>query len=199
MIGMLGMPFMFYTSASADNGHGRDVNEILEEIYNEQDINNIDSIDCTIVSDEQFEELGDSVMGIMHPDEEEHDLMDNMMGGEGSGSLEAMHISIGRRYLGCWSNNTTYGGFGMMGDNGMMNLENYGYGGMMWDTNEGISDTGLVLIGIILFGLIVSFGIIFTLLGKKSDLSAISILNNRLAKGEIDQKTYNQLKKEISN
>lgn len=89
----------------------------------------IDSeIDCNELSDEQFEAIGDYYMEQMHPGEA-HEMMDEMMGGEGSESLKQMHITMARR-LYC---NEDIGG--MMGG-GMMNM----MGGNMMGNNMMQSD-----------------------------------------------------------
>src|SRR3989338_3442138 len=79
----------------------------------------IDSeISCNELSDEQLEEIGDYYMEQMHP-VESHELMDNMMGGEGSESLKQMHINMAKRL---YCNEDTGGSMGMgMTNGGMMN------------------------------------------------------------------------------
>ena len=62
--------------------HGQSVESVLEEIRASQGIGRGDRIDCAGVTDEQLEELGEALMSIVHPDPEEHALMDRMMGGE---------------------------------------------------------------------------------------------------------------------
>ncbi len=98
---------------------------------------------CSELTDAQLESMGDYYMEQMHPGEA-HELMDKMMGGEGSESLKQMHTSMAKR-LYC---NEGYGGmmgtmmgsgYGMMGNGGMMNMMgnyagNYGYG-MMGSSN----------------------------------------------------------------
>src|SRR3990167_5166739 len=75
----------------------------------------IDSgISCDKLTDEQLEAMGDYYMEQMHPGEA-HEMMDQMMGGEGSESLRQVHINIAKR-LYC---NEDVGG--MMGG-GMMNM-----------------------------------------------------------------------------
>ena len=56
----------------------------------------IDSgISCDKLSDEQLEAIGDYYMEQMHPGEA-HDIMDKMMGGEGSESLRQTHITMAK-------------------------------------------------------------------------------------------------------
>ena len=74
------------------------------------------SIDCNDLTEEQLEAIGEYYMEQMHPGEA-HEIMDNMMGGEGSESLKQVHINMARR-LYCKDN--IYIGYGMMGSRGMM-------------------------------------------------------------------------------
>ena len=115
-----------FISASGGN---LSLEDILGEIMTSQNVNEAVSIDCQKVTDEQFDERGDAAMGLIHPNKQQHELMDQMMGGEGSESLKAMHISMGRNYLGCGSG--VMGG-GMMGGTDMMSMmRGVGGGGMM--------------------------------------------------------------------
>ena len=106
----------------------------------------IDSgVSCDKLTDEQLESFGDYYMEQMHPGES-HELMDNMMGGEGSDSLKQAHITMARR-LYCNENVGGMMGGGMMnmmmGNNmmgsGSMNMMgsgmmgNYGYGFGYWN------------------------------------------------------------------
>jgi len=81
---------------SADSGVSLD--SVLSEIKTSQNVSENNQIKCENVSEQNFEELGDAVMGVMHPNEQEHELMDQMMGGEGSQSLKAAHILMGKRH-----------------------------------------------------------------------------------------------------
>ena len=210
--------FAYVANADSDtngaNDHGKSLVTVLEEIRTDQAIGEKDIIDCDKVTDGQFEELGEGVMSVMHPDPEQHELMDSMMGGEGSESLAAMHIMMGQRYLDC---SAKYGGMGMM--KGMM-----GMGGMMnmMDSPDNQSDSfwkggdnmmgfmnnwggfGLGWVFMILFWGIIIFGI-FTLIrwtasqGKPGEngKSALDLLKERYAKGEIDKKEFEEKKKDL--
>ncbi len=92
---------------------------------------------CSQLAEAQLEEIGDYYMEQMHPGEA-HEVMDNMMGGEGSESLRQMHIAIAKRlYCNDISGMANYGMMGMMMGGGMMNMAigtgmmgNFGYGMM---------------------------------------------------------------------
>jgi hypothetical protein len=74
----------------------------------------IDSgISCDKLTDEQLEAIGEYYMEQMHPGES-HEMMDKMMGGEGSASLRQMHISMAQR-LYCNEDSSGMMGGGMMG------------------------------------------------------------------------------------
>ena len=147
----------------------------------------IDSgIGCDKLTDEQLESIGDYYMEQMQPGEA-HEMMDQMMGGEGSESLRQVHINMAKR-LYC---NEDVGG--MMGG-GMMNMmmgnyqEYYGYNNfwnILWL---------IFLIGVIV--LIIWLIYKFTKKGKESE-TPINILQKRYAKGEINKKQIDEMKKEL--
>ena len=88
---------------------------------------------CSKLTENQLEILGDYFMEQMHPGES-HNVMDKMMGGEGSESLRQMHIAIAKRiYCNDISGMVNYGMMGMMMDyGGMRNMMGYNFGyGMM--------------------------------------------------------------------
>ena len=81
-------------------------------------------IGCDKLIDEQLEAIGDYYMEQMHPGEA-HEMMDKMMGGEGSESLRQAHINMAKK-LYC---NEDIGE--MMGSGNMMGMMNMAGGGMM--------------------------------------------------------------------
>jgi len=194
--------FSFVTYANSDtegeNDHGKPLEVMLQEIRESQEIGENERIDPDKVSDEQLEELGEAVMNIMHPDPKEHEWMDNMMGGEGSSTLSAMHKIMGYNYL-----KGSYGGMmgrgaigpGMMGPGmmgrGMMvrGMMNFGYGGLF------IWVIFLILIAVIIYLVIQATK------AKEFTVSAtetpLAILKKRYAKGEITKEEFDIIKKDF--
>jgi uncharacterized membrane protein len=165
----------------------------------------IDSgISCDKLTDEQLEAMGDYYMEQMHPGEA-HELMDEMMGGEGSDNLKQMHIQMAKR-LYC---NEDVGG--MMGGGMMMGGNMMTSGGMnMMGTNmmggsSGGSSWWLWSIVGMLFWLALLVALILLIVwlykkvaGQATDgSSALDILKKRFAKGEITKKEFESMKKEI--
>ena len=100
---------------------------------------------CSKLTENQLEIIGDYLMEQMHPGEA-HEVMDKMMGGEGSESLRQFHIALAKRiycndasgminYGMMFGKGTNYGGMrNMMGYNfgyGMMGNIGYGYWGFL--------------------------------------------------------------------
>jgi len=151
---------------------------------------------CDKLSDEQLEAIGDYYMEQMHPGEA-HEIMDNMMGGEGSESLKQVHINMAKRL---YCNDNVYIGYGMMGSGGMMNMmgrgmmgsypasydySNYGYWNIFW----------ILLFAAVIFLMawtIHRFGI-----KKTGSETPLNILQKRYAKGEINKKQFEEMKKEL--
>jgi hypothetical protein len=118
-----------FALGDSDGGHGSF--EEAEEIINQK-------ISCDDLNDEQLENLGDYYMEQMHPGER-HNVMDEMIGGEGSESLKVAHINMAKKFY-CGDQNVMSTGMMniMMGrDNskidlthrrGMMNMMGYGNG-----------------------------------------------------------------------
>ncbi len=150
----------------------------------------IDSgISCDKLTYEQLEAIGDYYMEQMHPGEA-HEMMDQMMGGEGSESLKQVHINMAKRL---YCNDNIYVGYGMMGG-GMMNMMMGNYPAY-YSYNSFWNVLWLIfLIGVIV--LIIWFIYKFTSKGKKSE-TPIDILQKRYAKGEINKKQFEEMKKEL--
>jgi hypothetical protein len=98
------------------------------------------NVSCSQLNDSQLGLIGDYYMEQLHPGAA-HEYMDQMMGGEGSASLEQMHIAMAERFY-CTSpeeaqnfSSAAFGpgmmggnGFGMMGNGfGMMGYPYAGY------------------------------------------------------------------------
>ena len=169
----------------------------------------IDSgISCDQLTDEQLESTGDYYMEQMHPGEA-HEMMDQMMGVEGSDSLKQMHIQMAKR-LYCNEDVS-----GMMGG-GMMNMM-MGSNMMSWQTPQTNMMQGMMGNNPIGFGynswgfwniiwLLLWIGIIVLIIWlvykfiiKREAVSEtpINILKKRFVKGEINKKQFEEMKKEI--
>jgi len=172
------------------------VQAVLKQIRENHGISSDQPIDCNQVSDQEFEELGDALMGVMHPDPKQHQFMDRMMGGEGSPNLSLTHRMMGARYLGCYvpgGNMPASMGFGMMG------------GGMMGDFHRHMMDYGdggpfmwilLLVIAVVVITLVVQ--------NRRSaphevthGASALDILKQRYAKGEITKEQFLERKNDL--
>ena len=159
---VLASSFFFAPKAFSHSGESNlKVDDVVLEIMKKQGVSKVEDIDCKNVSEEDFERLGEAVMGYMHPDSKVHEAMDRMMGGEGSESLRQAHITMGKRYLGCLPN--VPGFMGMMGAMGSM-MESYpserGWKGMM-----GYAPTGMVVWGFLGLLTWIAF-LIFLVLGS---------------------------------
>jgi len=115
-------------------------------------------VPCDNLTEDQLEMMGDYYMEQIHPGEQ-HEIMDNMMGGEGSESLRQVHINMAYRFY-CGYN--TGGMMGMMGP-GMMNYQNdeggfnmmYNYGMMGFGTGMWFGGLIQILVVIALVLLII--------------------------------------------
>ena len=166
----------------------------------------IDSgISCDDLTDEQLEAVGDYYMEQMHPGEA-HEMMDKMMGGEGSDSLKQVHIQMAKR-LYC---NEDIGG---VMDGGMMNMMmgnwsnpsalNNNFTNPMSMMNFGFAPFGWIFM--ILFWALVIVGIVALIkwiagqnrTESEKDKTALDILKERYAKGDINKKEFEEKKKDL--
>jgi len=163
---------------------------------------------CDKLNSSQFELIGDYYMEQMHPGSA-HEVMDNMMGGEGSDSLRNAHIQMALvLYCGQTNTSVTYGGMmgmmpfifrsggyggGMMGYpyGGMMGYDMMGYGGWGWIV--GLVFWVLAFVALVL----VVFWLYRSITGAGRALSASEILKQRYAKGEITKKQFDEMKKDL--
>lgn len=179
----------------------KSIDAVLSEIRQEQGLTQDQKIDANKVSPQKLEELGDSVMEAMIGNSERHELMDQMMGGEGSDSLRVMHEAMGYRYL---SGVPFRGMYGMMGGpygsarrGGFMMNNGYGYG--MMGSYFGLGGWLMGILVILLIGLIIYFAVRFGVgnLPKGSAESSLEILKKRYAKGEITKDEFEKIKKDL--
>ncbi len=185
----------------------KSIDTVLSEIRQEQGLTNGQKINADKVSPQKLEELGDAVMEVMIGNSERHELMDKMMGGEGSASLTAFHQRIGYNYLAGYplgmmgmmgypfiENNLNYGGYGMM--NG------YGYGpGMMGWAGWGWGGMFMGLLFLIIVILVIFFAVRAAkggnLIGHSTSETPLEILKKRYAKGEITGEEFEKIKKDL--
>jgi uncharacterized membrane protein len=219
--GLIIVTLLIGGAASANSGHGREIEDILAEIREDQGVGPGESIDLNRVSDEHLEELGEAVMDIMHPNEREHEFMDQMMGGEGSESLEYMHRMMGYRYLSgdfrtggdpMMGSGAGTRGFGMMGDMPMMGWGMHGRRGSGgFGALSGAMMGGFwpffvwrIVMWIVVLGVI---GVVVWLIvrtqkqhggrGSLQGESPIDIVKARYARGEITREEFENLKRDL--
>jgi uncharacterized membrane protein len=200
VVALISMGISVYADADAEDAHGKPLEVVLQEIREKYGISPDETINPRKVNDKDLEELGEALMGVMHPDPRQHELMDDMMGGEGSESLASMHRMMGYRYLSGESYSMMGGGMMNMMDNGMMG------GGMM---GSGMMGRGLMFFpfgGLIMWLLIVAVvGVIVYLIvraqkiGGRGSLIAkegmpLDIAKKRYARGEISREEYEDIK-----
>lgn len=216
---LIGFFILFVSSSNlvfADSDHAElNIGDTIGQIQEAQQVDSLEKINCDKITDEQLEKLGETFMAIIHPDPRQHELMDQMMGGEGSEPLKAAHIMMGSRYLGCTSGMGMMGGqsdsMPMMGG-GMMDFwdddgfESMG-GGMMRDSMWGRDMGGMsstwgfwmfYVMKFLIWALVI-VGIIFLIrFFMRKGESSLEILKRRYAKGEINKKEFETMKKDLS-
>lgn len=165
-------------------------------------------LECKNLTDDNYEALGEYFMGQSIGNTQRHAVMNqrmkNMMGEEGE---EQMHIAMGKRLSGC-DVNAPYpqNGWGLMpmiwmmegGGNPMM-----GYGG--WGNMMGWSFGIFGWLFMLIFWAILILGVIalirYLRVPDKRDnegKSSLDILKERYAKGEINKKEFEEMKKDLS-
>ncbi|PJC23771.1 hypothetical protein CO058_01695 [candidate division WWE3 bacterium CG_4_9_14_0_2_um_filter_35_11] len=124
-VGMMGIDEQAKQTQAESGMKPESVETILKDILKEQNVSTVQKLDVAKVSDTQWEMLGDAVMEIQHPGQA-HEIMDQMMGGEGSDSLKQMHINMGKRYLGYGSNSIGMMGYGNRSFGNTVGMMGYG-------------------------------------------------------------------------
>jgi len=154
-------------------------------------------LECKNLTDNNYEVLGEFFMGQSIGNTERHavmnQMMTNMMGQNGE---KQMHIALGKRSSGCETNASFPSGYGLPmmwwmirgGGNSMMG----GWGGF-----------GLSWIFMIVFWILIILGVVALvryLGGTKqngADKTSMDILKERYAKGEINKKEFEEMKKDL--
>lgn len=171
-------------------------------------------VNCDKLSDEQLETIGEYYMEQMHPGEA-HEAMHEMMGmEEGTEYHQQVHVNMARMMYCGEGGMMGSGGMmgmmqGMMGDGNMM-----GSGGMMNMMGTNMMGSGMMgnyptyygynnfwnilwlIFLIVIIVLIIWLIYNFTKKGKESE-TPINILQKRYAKGEINKKQFDEMKKEL--
>ena len=156
---------------------------------------------CGQLSEEQLELVGDYYMEKMHPGEA-HELMEQMMGGEGSAQLKQMHIAMAKRlYCGEQANAYSMGmmggmmgtgtGFGMMGSRAGSEGKNQWNGGGMMGGYGGY--WALHWLWTILFT--VAAILLVMWLWKQVRKTPLDAIKERYARGEVSRKDFEEMKK----
>lgn len=159
-----------------------------------------EEITCAELTDDEFGVLGEYYMGLMLGDTHEsmNEMMISMMGEDGE---EQMHVVMGKRLSGCdptAATETSYGGWMSMMSSGMM-TNNYSTNSMM---NFGFMSGGWFFM--VLFWVLIVVGIVALVKwliqqGRDSvqTKTPVDILKERYAKGEINQKEFEEKKKDL--
>src|SRR3989344_4699087 len=167
-------------------------------------------LECQDLTIDNYAVLGEYFMGQSIGNTQRHaamnQMMTSMMGEEGE---EQMHIAMGKRLSGCEPNvQVPSSGAGfvpmmwMMGGGGNPMMGYGGWGNMMgWGDGFGIFGW-ITMLAFWLLLILVVIALIRYLggLGRRSDesKSPLDILKERYARGEIDKKEFEEMKKDLS-
>ncbi|RJQ38637.1 hypothetical protein C4559_00840 [Candidatus Microgenomates bacterium] len=163
---------------------------------------------CKKLTNDNFEKIGEYFMGQAIGDTSRHIQMNNMMKSMmGKQGEEQMHIAWGKRGSNC-DTNASYpqNGIGftpmlwMMGGGGNPMM---GYGG--WGNMMGWGGFGLGWIFMVIFWALIILGVVALiryLTGSRyhsedKGKTPLDILKERFAKGEIDKKEFEEMKKDV--
>lgn len=214
----------FFFTAGAQTNENSESHTAAEEAEGKEIWQKLQSKEreCSDLTNEDFERLGEYFMGqmLLNKHETMNKMMENMMGKEWE---ENMHVVMGKRMSGCVSNaEFPQGGnefMGMMqmpymmnnlgnfnssnwpmwrhGQNNMMNWGGFGMG-------LGFGIIGIILM--ILWWVLIIIAIVLLIKwllrrlkeGEGKNSSALNILKERYARGEIEKQEYEEKKKELN-
>jgi len=193
-------------SARSSDGHTAreeaEGKEIWEKLQSKQ-------LECQKLTDDNYGSLGEYFMGQMmgNSHEDMNNMMEQMMGKKGE---EQMHVVMGKRLSGCDSSATLPSqGAGFIPMMGMMQMMGgrgnpmMGYGS--WNNMMG-GRNGFGVLGwlpMLLFWILLILGVVALLryLGRSGQQqkhrAPLDVLKERYAKGEIDKKEFEQMKKDL--
>lgn len=170
--------------------------------------------DCKQLGTQDFNRIGERVMGRMLGSPQAHESMDRLMAQMmGPGNERRMHVLMGQRFTGCGSSALPGGYAGMMGGMGMMGAmgmmgggsagdrgaqgpgHSYGAGMMGFDGGRGGSrddDAPLGWMIAMMVVLVLAAGAAIYLIARSSRRRADpgQLLAQRFARGEIDAEEY---------
>src|SRR3989339_325050 len=200
------------TSTQNDDGHTAREEAEGKEIWGKLQSG---ELKCEDLSDENFGALGEYFMGQMAGDSHEtmNAMMIRMMGEEGE---EEMHVAMGKRMSGCEPNaaipqNMMNSGMmqmmigsGMMGNWSNSSALNNNFTNPMSMMNFGFAPFGWIFM--ILFWALVIAGIVALIkwiagqnkTESKNNKTALDILKERYAKGDINKKEFEEKKKDLN-
>lgn len=210
---------LLFADSNGTDEHGKPLNVILQEIRKKQGLGPDGAIDPRTFSEKDLEELGEAIMSVMHPDSKQHEFMDNMMGGEGSESLAAMHKSMGYNYL---AGEEGYSG-GMMGgmmESGIKGCNRRDSGMTGWGRRGTMMGPGMmsrywgrgfmafpfsgIIIWVIVLALIGTVVYMIIRIQKKTGTgnrpvneTPLQIAQKRYARGEISRDEYKNIKQNL--
>jgi len=180
---------MGFSGSSPDNAAIQSQQQEEQEGKQLLDSLNNKTVTCSELKDADFEKIGEYFMGQSIGDTSRHIAMNNMMKSmTGEQGEEQMHITWGKRGSCCDT--------GKGGGNPMM-----GYGG--WNNMMGWGGFGvLAWILMLLFWIVLILGVIALIRYlnggfSKESKTPIDILRERYAKGEINKKEFEEMKKNL--
>lgn len=101
LIGLLSLVLLPAPVVLAHGGHEMSLADAMAQLRESLGLEANAHIVCEMLTEAQFEFLGEVVMAELYGDEEKHEIVDQLAGGEGSEQLRRAHVEVGAKYLGC--------------------------------------------------------------------------------------------------